>query len=121
MRIAVDQHRAGAASALAATEFGSHVAQQLAQDGQQIDAAVDKDGGVASVVTKLQRGLGHEISLALSLLLAREQVAQMDADNLSPIPGAGECIVDRRSSFRYGGDRGGDARCIERAPFESVL
>src|SRR5216684_4876055 len=63
MRIAVDQHRAGAASALAATEFGSYVAQQLAQDGQQIDAAVDKNGGVASVVTKLQRGLGHEISL----------------------------------------------------------
>src|SRR6266481_4802460 len=63
MRIAVDQHGAGPASALAATEFGSQIAQQLAQDGQQIDAAVDKDGGVASVVTKLQRGLGHEISL----------------------------------------------------------
>src|ERR1700732_4333593 len=66
VRIAVDQHRAGAASALAATEFGGHVADQFAQGDQQIDAAIDEDRDVAAVVTKLQGGLGHRCVLALS-------------------------------------------------------
>src|SRR6266487_1661777 len=62
VRIAVDQHRAGAASALAATELGSHVADGIAQDGQQIGAAIDEHGDIAAIVTKLQGGLGHGLS-----------------------------------------------------------
>ena len=45
----------------------------------------------------------------------------MHADDLAPIPGAGERIVDRRGSFGYGRDRGGDARRVERASFERAL
>jgi hypothetical protein len=67
MGITIDQHRAGAASSLAATEFRRHIAQQLAQGGQQIDATVDEDGDVASVMTKLQCGLGHKLFLGLFL------------------------------------------------------
>jgi len=65
VRIAVDQHCAGAASALAAAEFGGHVADQIAQGGQQIDAAIDEDGDLAAVMTKLQGGLGHGFSAFL--------------------------------------------------------
>src|SRR6267154_2160713 len=77
--------------AFAATELGSHVADGIAQGGQQIDAAIDEHGDIAAIVTKLQGGLGH----GLSLHLAGEQAAQMDPDYLAPIPGAGERIVDR--------------------------
>src|SRR5260370_29719029 len=66
MRIAVDQHRTGAASALAATELGSHIADELAQGGKQINAAIDEDRSVATIVTKLQGGLGHRFCLALA-------------------------------------------------------
>ena len=55
MQFAVDQHAAGAATALAAAEFRRHVADQFAQRDQQIDAAVDEQGDVAAVVTKLER------------------------------------------------------------------
>src|SRR5260370_24660308 len=100
--MAVDEHRTGAASALAATEFGRHVADEIAQGGKQIGAAIDEDGDVAAIVTKLQGGFGHK----LSLFLAGEQAAEMNADHLAPIPGAGERIVDRWSPLRRGGDRG---------------
>src|SRR6266581_7664220 len=62
VRIAVDQHRAGTASALAATELGSHVADGIAQGGQKIGAAIDEHGDIAAIVTKLQGGLGHGLS-----------------------------------------------------------
>src|SRR3984893_16648709 len=100
MRVAVDQHRAGATSALAATELGSHVADEIAQRRQQIDAAINEDRDIAAVMTKLQGGFGHRLFPRLSLSLAGEQPAQMDADNLAPVPGAGERIVDRRGPFR---------------------
>ena len=64
MGLAVDQHRAGATSALAATEFWRHIADLIAQDGEQIGAAIDKDRDIAVVVTKLQGGLGHGLSLS---------------------------------------------------------
>ncbi len=63
MGLAVDQYRTGAAAALAAAEFGRHIADLIAQGGEQIGAAIDEDGDVAAVVTKLQRGLGHRFSL----------------------------------------------------------
>src|ERR1700688_3133154 len=66
MRVAIDQHRTGAASALAATELGSYIADEFAQGDEQINAAIDEDRGVAAVVTKLQRGLGHGFFLAPS-------------------------------------------------------
>ena len=91
VRIAVDQYRAGAASALAAAEFGRQIADEIPQGGQQIAAAIDEDGDVAAVMAELQGGLGHR----LSLLLAGEQATEMDADHLAPIPGARERIVDR--------------------------
>src|ERR1700688_3012376 len=65
VRIAVDQHRAGATSTLAASGFGGHVADQFSQGGHQIDGAVDEDGDGAAVMTKLQGGLGHRCFLAL--------------------------------------------------------
>src|ERR1700744_6326376 len=67
MRFAVDQHRAGAASTLPAPELGRHVADQIAQGREQIGAAIDKHRDIAVVVTKLQGGLGHELSLSAFL------------------------------------------------------
>src|SRR5258708_33018568 len=66
MCIAVDQHRAGAASALAATEFGRHVADEITQRGQQIAAAIDEDRDIAAVMAELQGSLGHRYSFGPS-------------------------------------------------------
>src|SRR6202043_2392054 len=66
MCIAVDQHRAAAASALAATEFGRHVADEITQRGQQIAAAIDEDRDIAAVMAELQGSLGHRYSLGPS-------------------------------------------------------
>src|SRR3984893_18722035 len=66
MCIAVDQHRAGAASALAATEFGRHVADEITERGQQIAAAIDEDRDMGVVMAELQGSLGHRYSLAPS-------------------------------------------------------
>ena len=65
MGVAVDQHRTGAASSLAAAKLGSHIADEFAQGGKQINAAIDEDRRVAAIVTKLQRGLGHGVSAFL--------------------------------------------------------
>ena len=59
MKLAVDQHGAGAAAALAAAELRRHVADQLAQRHEQIDAAIDENRDVAAVVAELQGCLGH--------------------------------------------------------------
>src|SRR5260370_33857628 len=59
--------------------------------------------------------------IPLSLWLAVEQAAQMDADDLAPVPGTGERVVARRRSFRHRGDRGVDVCRVERASFESAF
>src|SRR5258706_4306183 len=60
MRLAVDQHGAGAAAALAATEFGRVVADAVAQRREQAGAAFDEDRDLAVVVFELQSSLGHD-------------------------------------------------------------
>src|SRR5450432_2889459 len=103
MRIAVDQRRTGAASALPATELGSHIADQVTQCRQQIDATIDEDGDVAVVMTKLQGGFGHRFFLQLSSILAGKKATQLAPDNLARRQGPGGEIVGWRSPFRRAG------------------
>ena len=86
---------------------------------EQVGAAIDEDGDVAVVVTELQGGFGHGFDPLGSW--PSQQTPQMDADNLAPIPGAGERVVGRRSPLCRGRDGGGDARRVERASFERAF
>ena len=59
LRLAVDQHGAHAAGALAATELGRHVADAAAQRVEQVLPAVDEHRLVGTVEAELHRCLGH--------------------------------------------------------------
>ena len=60
MRLAVDQHGADAAGALAAAEFG-RMSPSPRKVVEQIGAAVDEDRAIRAVVTKLDGHLGHRL------------------------------------------------------------
>ena len=104
MRLAVDQHAAGAAAALAAAEFRRHVADQFAQRDEQVGAAIDEN---ARHRCRCDEIAGR--SWPYDLFLTREQTTQMDADDLAAVPGAAERVVGRRCSFRGGSGCGARA------------
>src|SRR5690606_7130041 len=59
MRHAVDQHRAGAAGALAAAVFRGEIPYPAAQHVEQVLAVLDEERLVGAVETELERLAGH--------------------------------------------------------------
>ena len=51
--LAIDQHRAGAAAALAAAELGRMIPDFVAQSRKEAHASIDEDRDLAAVVSKL--------------------------------------------------------------------
>ncbi len=109
MRLAVDQHGAGAAAALAATEFRRMIADALAQRGEQTVAALDEHRDLAAVVAELQRRLGHRRSAPRPSNRRRRCTPATSRRYQALAIGS----VAGRGPFGRGGDSAADSRLVE--------
>src|SRR5436190_6167448 len=55
------------------------------------------------------------------LFLAQQQASQVNADDLAPVPGAGECVVAGRSAFGGRSRRRADRRGVERTSLQRAF